>query len=146
MEISEQVGRENGKSMNGLPTMILIALTIMGEARGEGEEGMRLVASVIYNRANGNKYAMADIATDPAQFSCWRKEDPSLALMHKYQETVSDAKAYETAIAIALEMKSGNFNPTTTATHYCRKDCKVWWRSAMAVVGKHKNHIFYREG
>jgi spore germination cell wall hydrolase CwlJ-like protein len=47
-----------------------IARTLWAEARSEGEFGIRLVASVIYNRADGNPAKMYGVVTKPKQFTC----------------------------------------------------------------------------
>ncbi len=49
------------------------ARTILGEAVGEGEEGMRAVAHVIMNRALDSDFpdALADVSQERLQFSTW---------------------------------------------------------------------------
>jgi spore germination cell wall hydrolase CwlJ-like protein len=132
--------------MNGLPSAILISLTLMGEARSEGETGMRLVAGTIWHRAATRRpIDLAAAATDPDSYSCWRTTKPSVKLMRKYNESLADARAYEIALKIANEMVSGEFKPLNAATHYCRIDCDVSWRSKLQEICRHRDHIFYRE-
>lgn len=61
--------------------------TAWGEARGEGDDGLRMVLWVIRNRATidlGNDgrpdwwgEGIAQICTRPNQFSCWNRFDPN---------------------------------------------------------------------
>jgi spore germination cell wall hydrolase CwlJ-like protein len=49
----------------------VIALTILGEARGEGEIGMFAVACVIQRRSWEREKTSAEICLQPWQFSIW---------------------------------------------------------------------------
>lgn len=60
----------------------IVARTLWGEARGEGEAGMVAVACVIMNRAHNPRWwghDPAEVCTKPAQFSCWNESDPNRA-------------------------------------------------------------------
>ena len=54
--------------------ILVIALTILGEARGEGFEGMAGVASVIQTRAIERKQTPSQVCLSPKQFSFWNGE------------------------------------------------------------------------
>ena len=49
----------------------IIAITILAEARGEGEKGMYAVAAVIAQRANERKLTPSKVCLQRLQFSCW---------------------------------------------------------------------------
>ena len=52
----------------------VVALTLLGEARGEGRMGMYLVGCVIQQRSeawNGGKSSPRDVCLKRLQFSCW---------------------------------------------------------------------------
>ena len=49
----------------------IIAITILAEARGEGQGGMYAVAAVIAQRAFERKRTPTEICLKPYQFSCW---------------------------------------------------------------------------
>ena len=51
--------------------ILVIALTLLGEARGEGIEGMAGVASVIQTRAIERKQTPTQVCLAPKQFSFW---------------------------------------------------------------------------
>ena len=55
----------------GLSPFDTIARTIYDEARGEGLEGMTVVADVILNRSNGTPESLKEICLKPFQFSGW---------------------------------------------------------------------------
>jgi len=49
----------------------IIAITILAEARGEGQGGMYAVGAVIAQRAFERKRTPSEICLKPYQFSCW---------------------------------------------------------------------------
>ena len=55
----------------------IVAMTILGEARGEGEEGMYAVACVIAQRSIAWKRTPKQICLADKQFSCWNPKDPN---------------------------------------------------------------------
>lgn len=57
-----------------------MARTIYGEARGEGNDGMEAVASVIMNRVDHPGWwgdTIENVCLTPYQFSCWNQGDPN---------------------------------------------------------------------
>ena len=59
----------------------IVALTILGEARGEGKAGMYAVACVIQQRALNRTMSAARVCKQRKQFSCWNsKRDLSYLL------------------------------------------------------------------
>ena len=49
----------------------IVALTLLGEARGEGVDGMLAVGMVVQQRSIERKKRPATICLQPKQFSCW---------------------------------------------------------------------------
>jgi N-acetylmuramoyl-L-alanine amidase len=143
----------DGKSMRafyqGMETDVL-ARTLWGEARGEGEDGMRAVACVVLNRAlhaeaNGRFWWGSDIiqiCQKPYQFSCWNRADPNF---RKLQAVDQSDLAFAAALAIARQALAGGLEDMTDgATHYHARDITPYWargETPCAVIG---NHIFYR--
>lgn len=94
----------------------IIARTLWAEARGGGEAGMRGVASVIYNRGEGNIEKMIAAIKKPKQFSCWNAM--TVEDWTHFKEKVYNGKEWDIANRIALEMLRGKFIPITPANHY----------------------------
>lgn len=122
----------------------VIARTLWAEAKGDGEEGMRAVASVIFNRAMGNTNNIIPVIKKRKQFSCWNAMTESDWTDFKLKEKVGP----EWAIAnkIAEEMASGTFKVTTMANHYYNPDkCNPSWAKRengevrrFTVIGNHR--------
>lgn len=86
----------------------VLARTIYAEAEGESYEGKKAVASVIYNRANGDVGKMTSVVKERKQFSCWNDGPPPRG----------HGDAWNDSLKIAKELIGGNFVPTTKHTHY----------------------------
>ena len=54
----------------------IIAITILAEARGEGEAGMYAVGAVIAQRAFEGKRTPSEVCLKKWQFSCWNGKKP----------------------------------------------------------------------
>lgn len=71
----------------------ILALTIIGEARGEGIAGQVAVGCVIRNRLHSNpeKYKnFSGVCLEPKQFSCWNKDDSNFAYLTDLGEKMID--------------------------------------------------------
>lgn len=118
----------------------VVAATLYHEARGEGEEGMRAVASVIYNRANQKRWkklGYSGVCLQKYQFSCHNK-----GFMKANPRKAGDKKAYKLCVKIATEIANKNFKPTVNANHYCTNNCKVSWKKLLKNKKIVKNHTF----
>jgi len=117
---------------------VLLALTVLGEARNQSYQGKVAVAQVVRNRMDAKKLSVADVVLAPWQFSCWNPEDPNKLFL---TETIAKqagnvqpglweecVQAAESALGIPREV-----DPTGGATHYCTVDL---WASA---ASKSKN-------
>lgn len=115
-----------------------IAATLWLEARGEGCDGIRAVASVIGNRAKKSGKTMAQECLRPKQFSCWNGVKVSVPKNAK-------GKVWEFCKATAKTMVNGTFKPTNNATHYYNpKLCSPKWGAKMTDVVIVGNHRFGR--
>lgn len=115
----------------------ILAKTLYHEARGEGEAGLRAVASVIHNRAV-KRYGKvsgtlcASEAKRKMQFSCWNG---------KMNLPGGKGKVWKLCVKIASEMSCGEFVPVHCHTHYyAYKKCNPKWASGTIglIVGSHK--------
>ncbi len=100
--------------------VVVVAQTLWGEARGEGERGMRAVASVIENRLRTRyrgKTSATSVCQDPWQFSCWLASDPNHDKLLRVP-LVPDVP-YGMACSIARELAAGALvDITSGARHY----------------------------
>lgn len=123
----------------------ILARTLWGEARSEGEAGMRAVAAVIINRRMRDGIerirSVREICLAAYQFSCWNVGDPNRIKVLTVDE--SDP-AFRLALSIAAEALSGTMiDPTDGATHYHAAHIHPYWshgRTPSASIG---HHVFY---
>lgn len=95
----------------------ILAQTLMGEARGEGYEGMRAVAHVIRNRANSGRFPSdpVSVALQPYQFSTWNSGEGG----NNPGRFGPGTPGYEDAVRAVEAVFNGNDpDPTGGATHY----------------------------
>lgn len=124
------------------PGLVLAALTLIGEARGEKAVGKRGVLWCIKNRRRiarefvakrGHAHplfgdgSLASCVLKKYQFSCWMTGDPNLKLLSEVVETAGDclgpsAWAVYYALAVKVEGEDAAQDPTFGATHYCTVD------------------------
>ena len=116
----------------------IIAITILAEARGEGEAGMYAVAAVIAQRANDNKITPEQVCMKRKQFSCWNNKTVK-DLKHLLK--VDQAK-YALLLARNIKLLSREF--VGFANHYHNKSDKPYWSKGVKPVKVIGNHIFYK--
>jgi len=113
----------------------IVACTILGEARGEGEAGMYAVAAVIKQRAIEKKISPAKVCLQKLQFSCNNKGVQSNLLK-------CSQAAY--AMKLAENINSIDVSYVKGANHYHTKSVKPYWsknKKPTIVIG---NHEFYK--
>lgn len=128
----------------------VLARTLWGEARGEGERGMTAVACVVVNRARiaaerGGFWwgrDIVEVCQKPQQFSCWNRADPNFKII----QTVDEADLYfATAVRIARRAVAGVLGDVTGgATHYHANSITPYWakeKRPVTVIGR---HLFYK--
>ena len=124
----------------------VVAMTILGEARGEGEAGMYAVACVIAQRSiewkrNGKAITPKQVCLQDWQFSCWNKNDPNRKKLPTLLKTHQHA-AY--AKMLAVNIKNLQRSYVGNADHYCHVNTHNKWTrkgKSIKVIGKHK---FYK--
>lgn len=107
--------------------MDCVANTVYYEARGEGEDGMRAVAHVIYNRAKKSGQPPCIVVKKPKQFASGPKP--------------KDGKLWNKAKRIA-----NNPGPDLTrgATFFHNLTVKPYWSYKFKITLRLGNHIFYK--
>lgn len=63
----------NESYISNISDIDVVAATIIGEAGGEGNDGMKAVKNVLQNRASKRGTSLAGEALRPKQFSMWNK-------------------------------------------------------------------------
>jgi N-acetylmuramoyl-L-alanine amidase len=118
----------------------LLALVLWGEARGEPDNGLRAVASVIWTRAGGDWRQLERVLTAPKQFS-FLNAGTDQALARVVEE---NAIGWARCKALALEMIEGRFQPEIEANHYHATAVHPAWADSMRRVATIGRHVFYR--
>ena len=128
----------------------VMARTLWGEARSEGQIGMEAVACVIVNRVkravdNGGNYwwgrDVLSVCQKPYQFSCWNKDDPNRKKL--IAVTKADPK-FVLALDIATRAIEGELNDITyNADHYHTKAIHPSWARGQKPVAVIGSHMFY---
>jgi spore germination cell wall hydrolase CwlJ-like protein len=96
----------------------ILGMTLWGECRSGGEEGMTSVANVIVNRANAPGWWGADIRSvclAPEQFSCWNSNDPNRAQM---LALTPESPQFPLALSIAGQAIAGTLVDITNGSTY----------------------------
>lgn len=128
----------------------LLAATAWGEARSEGEHGMRAVAHVMQNRI-GPRFGetLSTVILAPKQFSVWNRGDPNRRLVlnavRDPARFAADAE-WETAQRVAREVLSGqSADPTGGALFYHTRAIRPRW--SRQGVGRQEigAHVFYAD-
>ena len=122
--------------------VMIVALTIWGEARGEDFDSKWAVATVIYNRGVGIPRLMAQECQKPKQFSCWNSGEVVAPDLNNPVE----AAAWNECSVLATALVHDWFRPLPEvkhATHYHADYVSPGWASRLAVVGRVGRHLFY---
>ncbi|MGF1609740.1 MAG: cell wall hydrolase [Kiloniellales bacterium] len=122
----------------------IVARTIWGEARGEGNRGMQAVANVIANRAARPGWWGSDfisVCMKPYQFSAWNSNDPNSGKAARVTE--ADAQ-FRVALDLAGKAVAGVLPDITGgATHYHTHAVSPGWASSLRKTADIGNHVFY---
>ena len=123
---------------------IVVAQTILAEARGEGRSGMYAVAACIKVRAKNRGLTYAQVCLQPYQFSCWNANDPNRSQMRRFL-TLPQA---EYALLLAGNMEKVNTKFIGHADHYMTiklwKTGRVRWARGQKPVAYAGGHVFFR--
>lgn len=127
-----------------------MALTMWGEARNQGEIGMRAVGHVIANRRAAKTHGtfVTDTVSAAWQFSCWNKNDPNRAMMLAIEDLPEGGAAHRQWLAarrIATEVLAGrSSDPTGGALFYHTTAVQPAWSRGVVPVTQIGDHLFFR--
>ena len=120
--------------------VLIVALTLLGEARGEGFEGMSGVASVIQTRSIERRQTPDAVCLAPKQFSFWNikhSEEEKARLLASPQG--------QDALRLARLVCAGTMPDVVNgANHYHAVSVHPKWAKASALVALINHHKFYR--
>ena len=120
--------------------ILVIALTILGEARGEGFEGMAGVASVIQTRTIERKQTPSQVCLSPKQFSFWNG-GVSEATKKKLLATPQGKNAlYLADLVVHKQMP----DIVKGANHYHAVSVSPKWAKDTKLVAVIQHHKFYK--
>ena len=114
-----------------------LALAIYFEARGESDHGQRMVARVIVNRMQSDKFPsdMCDVIMQPRQFSFIKKGKIPKA---------KDKRAWGKAQTLSAEiLRDTSLLPYSRADHYHATYVNPVWRKGLHRITRVGQHIFY---
>jgi len=120
--------------------LFIVALTILGEARGETFEGMAGVASVIQTRTIERKQTPSQVCLSPKQFSFWNG-GVSEATKKKLLATAQGKNAlYLANLVVHKQMP----DIVRGANHYHAISVAPRWARDARLVATIRNHKFYK--
>jgi N-acetylmuramoyl-L-alanine amidase len=125
----------------------VMARTIMGEARGEIDQGKIAVGWVIVNRVKARKWysgSIFEVCRKPYQFSCWNVGDPNLSVITKAK---AGDPIFDTCVDIAQQVLSKSAgDPTGGATHYYANYISqpAWAKPTADLTVQIGVHLFYK--
>lgn len=124
-----------------------LALVVYTEARGEPLDGQLLVAEVVINRVQSERYpdTVCAVAFEQHQFS-------GLNVTPDLEEVFVDP-AWQTSVDIAIETLAQRSEHTALqdtsfgsgATHFHNTKKTPYWARKMTLLGRYGGHIFYKE-
>jgi hypothetical protein len=129
-----------------LGDMDTLARTLWGEARGDDEEGMQAVASVVLNRLKRPQRfqpTVARVCRARKQFSCWNEGDPNLP---KLKGLDNRNAAFTIALDVARRAIRGQLPDNTSgADHYHRHDITAGWSDDHTPCVRIGAHVFFND-
>lgn len=126
-----------------------LALTMWGEARGQGEEAMRAVGHVIDNRRRTGAHGsyVTDTVSEAWQFSCWNEGDPNRQAMLDVLSLPEgrERRMWVSARRMADEILAGqSADPTGGALFYHSTAVSPVWSRGLVPVRRIGSHLFFR--
>ena len=121
-----------------LSTVLVIALTLWGEARGESFNARYAVAQVIVTRSQQTGESYRRVCLKPKQFQCWKNG------VFQPKRPRGNEPNWIECYTIADAVVKGNV-PSSRATHFRDTSGHPPWMYAMNRVGRIGGLIFYAE-
>ena len=123
----------------------IIAMTILGEARNQKEEGMYAVGCVIQARMGSTKTGAQVCLKNNGkvwQFSCWDPKDPNRAKLRGLLNSNNKQAQYAKRLALNIGKLQTSF--VNHADHYCTINSNPYWIKNKKPVKIIRQHKFYK--
>ena len=120
--------------------ILVVALTLLGEARGEGFEGMAGVASVIQTRMIERHQSASQVCLAPKQFSFWNGGVSET----KKCELLATSQANNALHLAKLVCERKLPDVVNGANHYHAVSVNPKWAKKNQMVAIIKKHKFYK--
>jgi cell wall hydrolase len=126
----------------------ILARTLCGEARGEGEVGMQSVANVVMNRVAKPCWwgrNIKDVCLKPFQFSCWNENDPNLPIILNLNDGFS---IFTDSLAIAQRAVAGTLEDITggaTSYYAASMDTPPRWAEGKTPCARIGGQLFFKD-
>lgn len=121
----------------------ILIRTALGEARGQGVEGMADVIQTIFNRANSGQYPSdpAAVALQNKQYSAWNSGEGG----NNPQQFSPNSEIYQTAAQALDAVVGGRPDPTGGALFYHTPSTNPYWASSVNKHGtiERNGHVYY---
>lgn len=123
----------------------ILAWTMLGEAAGEGTQGMADVGHVVLNRVNSGRYgaSIQDVALAPRQFSTWNSGAGGNDPKGRYPK---DSPEFKRAREIAAQVVAGTIpGPPGKPLDYHAPSVSPYWANSKDKYGAitRNGHVFY---
>lgn len=129
--------------------LLCLAAAIFFEARGEPHTGQELVAEVVMNRVEHERFpdTVCGVVYEHKQFSFTHdglSDDPLASVLHTSKEYTApeDTKMYHKSLILAQDYLDG-YRLGSTSTHYHTTYVSPFWKDHFKVDGLFGGHIFY---
>lgn len=144
--IHNKINNPSPKIQHSIEDGYIVAATIWGEARGEGEKGMLAVLNVIMNRAKGDISKAKEIVLKPKQFSFWNsKSNPQKFSIDLARSSGKDNQFQKAVELVDKAMKGTLPDITHGALFYFNpKLANPSWANKMIKTISIGNHDFYK--
>ena len=136
-----------------------VARTIFAEGKGEGEEGLDAIASVIWNRAGGKVDRFVPVISAKIQFSCWNGykggwTDKDFKFRIPLDALTTQKEDWKHCVELTEKMLNGSFKSTIgNRNSYMNKktadkdNVESWGNDLDLDIGKHSFGYFsYNDG
>lgn len=116
-----------------MTSLLCLATVLYLEARGEGVEGMNVVADVVLERVEDPRWPddVCSVVQQPRQFA-WTS---SLE--------IREPAEWATAVSVAMDYLHDDYRMNIRATHFRSDDVSRW--GSLEYVGRWRSHTLWRE-